>query len=117
MDKSQPAVIGLAFHVLLSRRNEVQSHLWGIITMAITKKSLISNSPASHSKSKSSPKVAGPTTAAKLATANRLNTASGIRTASGIKTASALKTASGLKTTMRASRATYAKLTTARIVS
>ena len=93
----------------------------GDITMAITKKSLISNSPASKSKSKSNVKVASPAAAAKLATASKIYTAKPASTARPVL-AKSMNTASAtmrttLRTTLKATRATYAKLTSARIVS
>jgi hypothetical protein len=102
--------------------------------MAITKKSLISNSAASKSTSKSHAKTVNPAAAAKLATASRNVLAKPLATTSALKTSmragsalkttmragSALKTtlrpASALKTTLRPTKATYAKLTTARIL-
>jgi hypothetical protein len=93
--------------------------------MAITKKSLISNSAASKATSKSHVKTANPTAAAKLATASQNVLARPMATTSALKTSmragSAMKTTmragSAMKTTFRSAKATYAKLTTARILN
>ncbi|HMG87451.1 MAG TPA: hypothetical protein VK574_17085 [Terracidiphilus sp.] len=90
--------------------------------MAITKKSLLSSSPASQSKSKPQVKVASPAAAAKLATASRIQTAGRINTARPAHTArpvlaKTLTASATMRTTLKATRANFAKLTTARIVS